>query len=1117
MRSVGYPCLLAMAILGSCDDGMFAAQASSQQASSVLGEGFVEQLVVNGLPDVTTMKFAPDGRLFAAQKTGALRIVKDGRLLDAPFLTLAVGTDGERGLDGFAFDPSFATNGRVYVYYTAAVPDGHDRLSRFTVDPSNPDRAVQGSEVVLLEIAATASVYHNGGALTFLPDGTLTVAIGDNLQRENAQALSDLHGKVLRFNADGSIPTDNPFYSSTTGENRAIWAVGFRNPFTASLQPGTGRLFVNDVGLEASEEINDVVAGANYGWPMCEGPCAPPIAAFRDPIAAYDHGLSDTTGCAITGGTFYAPVQPTFPPMYRGKYFYIDFCSGWIRWLDPVTRATSLFATKLPPSNDTTATEVALETGPDGALYFANRFRGAIYRIQYTGSGSPQVGQSPANVSLANGQQATFEVRASGTAPLAYAWRRNGVPVTGATQAILTMPSVTVADSGARFDCVVSNALGSATSAASTLTVSPNRSPEPVISQPLTGLRFNAGDTIEFAGAATDPEDGSLPGSRLTWEVRFQHESHFHPFIPAQSGVTHGAFTIPITGETDPVIWYRILLTATDANGATTTTFRDVLPNLVALSFATDPPGLNLLLDGAAVTSGFSTQAVVGLQRTLSVARSQNFLGAQYVFDHWSDGDARQHSFRTPATDRRFTATFFPLDTNHYGAEFMAWSVPHRMDAGARANVSVTFRNTGLTTWSAANGYRVGSQNPHDGLTWGTSRAEIPSSVAPGETVTVTFQIRAPARAGEYAFQWRLLQEGVTWFGEPTTSEIVIVEGTAANDSVIVSEQVPETVLPGMPYTARVAVRNTGTATWDPAAGYVLGSQGPADNFNWGNNRVALPGPVPAGTTVTVNVPISAPWTTGPVAFQWRMLQENVEWFGATTSARMVNVVPVGNSAAFVSQALPPVVLVGQSYDAVVTMKNIGTTTWDPGALYALGSQSPDDSVTWGFAREYEFRATPPGQTAVFNLHITAPWTPGPYDFQWRMRRENVEWFGQPSPRTTVNVGVGADAALFVAQSVPPVMQAGSHVVVSVTMKNIGTATWGAMHRLGSTNPRDNMTWGTNRAFLSSPVLPGQTTAFSFTVTAPATPGTYSFRWAMVDEGVAWFGPSTEPFQVTVH
>jgi glucose/arabinose dehydrogenase len=1107
--------LAMVASLAACDDAE-PGIAAAAQTSSVLPDGFVEQLVVDGLPDITAMKFAPDGRLFVAQKGGALRIVEAGHLLDAPFLTLDVGTDGERGLAGLAFDPEFATTGLIYIYYTAAVPEGHNRVSRFTADPTNPDRVIEGSEVVLLEIASTNSVFHNGGALTFLADGTLTIAVGDNALGGNAQLLSDLRGKVLRIRSDGSIPTDNPFYLDTTGANRAIWALGFRNPFTSALQPGTGRLFVNDVGQDAMEEIDEVLAGDNHGWPLCEGPCAPPRDGFRDPIAAYSHGFSDTAGCAITGGAFYAPAQPTFPEPYRGRYFYIDFCSDWIRSLDPITHDSALFASGLPPSEDASATQVVLEVGPDGALYFANRFRAAIYRIQYTGSAAPTIGQPPADVSVAEGHPVRFEVRASGAGPLSYAWRRDGTPIGGATQPVLIIPAPTLSDDGARFDCVVSNAVGSATSAAARLVVTANRPPVPVIAQPPDGLRFNAGATIAFHGTASDPEDGALSSGAMTWEVRFHHAEHHHPFLAPQSGISGGAFTIPITGETDPHIWYRILLTAADVNGATTTVIRDIFPNTVNLGLATDPPGLSLLLDGTPVASGFSTQAVVGLQRSLSVARSQVRGEATYVFDHWSDGGTPEHFILTPAADTQFTATFLPLDQLHYNAAFVSQSVPARIHAGERAVVSVTLRNTGLTTWSAANGYRLGSQSPHDGLTWGFNRVDPPGSVAPGGTMTVSFQVRAPQTAGDYAFQWRMLQEGMTWFGAPSPVQTITVEGVPTNDAQIVSEVGPATVAPGAAYTAHVTLLNTGTGTWTAESGYSLGSQSPADNITWGTNRVPLPGRVPPGATVTVDLPLTAPWVTGPVAFQWRMVQEHVEWFGASTTARAVNVVPAGNAAAFVSQAVPPVMLVGQSYDAVVAMKNIGTTTWDPGARFALGSQSPHDGMIWGFHRAFASAPTPPGQTAVFALHLTAPWTPGVHAFQWRMVQDGVEWFGQPSQAMAVNVGVGANAALFVAQSVPSTMNPREQVTVSVTMRNIGAAAWGEQHRLGSAAPRDSFTWGPNRAFLSSPVPPGATATFSFTVTAPSTPGVYSFQWQMLEEAIAWFGPFTDPIQVTV-
>src|SRR5262249_16690151 len=126
---------------------------------------------------------------------------------------------------------------------------------------------------------------HQGGALHFGPDGKLYVALGDQTAGQPAQDLHTLQGKILRINRDGSVPEDNPFYHATTGKYRAIWALGCRNPFTFAFQPGTGRMLINDVG-GAFEEINEGVAGANYGWGVIEhGPTKDP--RFRGPIHWY--------------------------------------------------------------------------------------------------------------------------------------------------------------------------------------------------------------------------------------------------------------------------------------------------------------------------------------------------------------------------------------------------------------------------------------------------------------------------------------------------------------------------------------------------------------------------------------------------------------------------------------------------------------------------------------------------------------------------------------------------------------------------------------------------------------------------------------------------------------
>src|SRR5262249_374323 len=156
----------------------------------------------------------------------------------------------------------------VYVYYTSTTPAVHNRVSRFT---ANGDIAMTGSETVILDLNNLSSATnHNGGAIHFGPDGKLYIGVGENANGANSQTLSNLLGKILRINSDGTIPTDNPFFNTATGVNRAIWAMGLRNPYTFAFQPGTGVMYINDVGESTREEINLGQAGANYGWPTCE-------------------------------------------------------------------------------------------------------------------------------------------------------------------------------------------------------------------------------------------------------------------------------------------------------------------------------------------------------------------------------------------------------------------------------------------------------------------------------------------------------------------------------------------------------------------------------------------------------------------------------------------------------------------------------------------------------------------------------------------------------------------------------------------------------------------------------------------------------------------------------
>ena len=354
--------------------GCLAAATVGAPGAAMLPPGFIESPVATGLNAPTAMAFAPDGRLFIAEQGGTLRVAKNGALLATPFVSLAVDSNGERGLLGVAFDPNFAATQFVYVYYTATTPAIHNRVSRFT---ANADVAVPGSEVHLLDLDnLSGATNHNGGALHFGPDGKLYVAVGENANGANSQTLGNLLGKVLRINADGSIPNDNPFFGTATGVNRAIWAIGLRNPYTFAFQPGTGRMFINDVGETTWEEINDGLAGANYGWPLSEGPTS--TMGETGPVYFYSHTTGSVIGCAITGGTFYNPVVANFPATYVGKYFFADFCGNWIKTVDPANGfAVADFASGL-------AAPVDLHVGPTGSLHYLARGAGAVYRIDPT-------------------------------------------------------------------------------------------------------------------------------------------------------------------------------------------------------------------------------------------------------------------------------------------------------------------------------------------------------------------------------------------------------------------------------------------------------------------------------------------------------------------------------------------------------------------------------------------------------------------------------------------------------------------------------------------------------------------------------------------------------------
>ncbi len=605
----------------------------------------------------TVIAFSPDGRIFVAEQGGKLLVIKNDVILPSPFMVLDVDSNGERGLIGIALDPDFASNNYLYLYYTAKTPAIHNRISRFT---ANGDQVLAGSEVILLDLMnLTTATNHNGGAMAFGSDGFLYVAVGDNAQQNSGPQNKDSYrGKMLRLNKDGTAPPSNPFFNEAgaTEVRKRVWSYGLRNPFTFSIQPVTGRIFVNEVGgngIGKREEINDATLGGNnFGWPIGEG--AINTGGYTDPFYNYASttALSTPFGCAITGGAFFSPNTTTYPATYLQKYFFQDFCQGWIYYIDPTVSNpnATVFAIGL------TSNTLSITSGLDGNLYYLDRDAKQLYRLEYTQNFS--IVQQPASVSINQGQGASFSVVASSTEVLAYQWQKNGIDIAGATQSTLLLNSVLVSDAGSYRVKVTNSSLSSIFSESATLTVAPlNAAPVVTLLNPTKTpqMFYSAGDVIKLNATALDPEEGALPSSSFMWHIDFHHDTHTHD-SPAVEG-NEVEITIPNEGETSDNVWYRFTVMVTDSKGAIGIDSVDVFPNKVEISLSSKPSGLSLAIDGQPFSTDTLVTSVRGILRTISAPVQQTKLGTTYCFFSWSNGGTISQTI-SPTTSASYVAQY---------------------------------------------------------------------------------------------------------------------------------------------------------------------------------------------------------------------------------------------------------------------------------------------------------------------------------------------------------------------------------------------------------------------------------------------------------------------------
>ncbi len=656
--------------------------------------------IASGFSLPTAFAYAPDGRIFIAEKRGVVHVV-DGSM-DHVFLDISAETNeiGDRGLLGLMLDPQFATNGWVYLFHIQEPNPGNPDAAYpaigelFRIRASAGDRNVADPSTRKALITGFDNHYfsHSGGGLRFDGAGRLLVSLGDGSSYNDVDAaalntynLDSLNGKLLRIDpATGDGVFDNPYYDPTSpGATRSkVLARGFRNPFRFGIEPASGDVYVGDVGWFYWEEVNRVplVWGnpdreLDFGWPCYEGASGtlakqPFYAGDARTAAAcktiyppadggtgigvtpsvYAYPSSDPggqNGEAIVGGVFYR--GGAYPAQFVGRYFFGDFARNRFQTL-ALPATVEDFGTPGDWANP-----VDIQLAPNGNVAYLGIGDGTLREIVYTGGnrpptavalGLPLDGRAPLRVRFVADQ--SFDPDGD---KLYYSWDfgdltrlrnhtnvRHLDRVPGTYHVVLRVSDRR--DGGAIGTAALDVHVG-------------NDAPTLTFSAPTAADSFRVGDTIPFTLAANDADDGPLGGQSVHWQVLVHHGGHVH-FFASGTG-TSGTFTVPDHGDTSFV---EIQATATDSVGATV--HASIMPTLrrVPLTITSTPAGVAMTIDGGTRTTPFTSQSTVGSTHSVAAPPNVTIDGTSYVFDGWSDGLGATHGFTTPAGGVTLTAHY---------------------------------------------------------------------------------------------------------------------------------------------------------------------------------------------------------------------------------------------------------------------------------------------------------------------------------------------------------------------------------------------------------------------------------------------------------------------------
>jgi glucose/arabinose dehydrogenase len=666
--------------------------------------------VFDGLDDPTPTVFADlRTKVHAFWDRGLLGLALDPNFPAKPFVYVAYTYDaaiggtaprwGQPGAtsDGCPDPPGANTDGCVV----------SGRVSRLQAKGN----VMTGDEQVLIEDWCQQYPSHSVGDLQFAPDGSLYMTGGEGasfgwidfgasgnpcndppleggaLRSQDLRTTGDpagLSGTLIRIDPDTglALPT-NPLASRTDPDAQRIVAYGLRNPFRFAFRPGTSDAWIGDVGWGDWEEIDRVPDPLdstieNFGWPCYEGAARQAGYDSQDlalceslystgangPYYAYNHTAkvnpeeSCPTGSSSISGMAFTPPNSTLPADYDGALFFADYSRRCI-WV--MKRGTGTLPS---PSNISTFRDLALgpvylQFGPGNDLYYADFDGGRIMRIHYTaGNQAPRAvatasattGNTPLTVSFDGTGSSDPDAGDS----LSFAWDLDG---DGAYDDATTPRAAWTYTSAGTYRVGLKVTDSHGASATDTIAVTAgNTPPTATITAPTTGFTWKVGDPINFTGSATDPQNGTLPPSALSWSVVLHHcpsNCHTHS-LQTFSGVDHGTFPAP---DHEYPSYLELSLTATDSGGLTDTRTIRLDPKTVALTFASNPSGLSLTLNAASTATPFTRTVILGSSNSISAPTPQTLGGLTYNFGSWSDGGARAHTV-TATSSATYTATY---------------------------------------------------------------------------------------------------------------------------------------------------------------------------------------------------------------------------------------------------------------------------------------------------------------------------------------------------------------------------------------------------------------------------------------------------------------------------